>query len=60
MFGRRSTLPAQPVSVSDLGWLGYKLSLDLLWFHTNLLMGALGATLLLLLGFLSLLVYHCR
>lgn len=47
-------------SVSDLGHLGYRLSLDLVWYHTYLLMGALGATLLVVIGFLSFLVCYCR
>lgn len=47
-------------SVSDPGHLGHKLSLDLGWYHTYLLMGTLGATLLVVIGFLSLLVCHCR
>lgn len=51
----------QPVSsVSGLGHLGYRLSLDLVWYHTYLLVGALGATLLVVIGFLSFLVCHCR
>ncbi|CAG10308.1 unnamed protein product, partial [Tetraodon nigroviridis] len=47
-------------SVSVPGLLGYQLSLDLGWYHTYLLMGALGAALLLLVVLLSLLLCHCR
>uniref|UniRef100_H3DIH4 Family with sequence similarity 171 member B n=1 Tax=Tetraodon nigroviridis TaxID=99883 RepID=H3DIH4_TETNG len=45
---------------SSEGLLGYQLSLDLGWYHTYLLMGALGAALLLLVVLLSLLLCHCR
>lgn len=34
--------------------------MDFVWYHTYLLMATLGGMLLIVIGFLSLLVCHCR
>lgn len=56
----RSALRGSAHVVCLSGHLGYRLSLELVWYHTYLLMGTLGATLLVVIGFLSFLVCHCR
>lgn len=43
-----------------LDFLGHESSLDFLSYHTYLLVGIFGATLAIVIGFLSLLLCHCR
>ncbi|TNN49331.1 Protein FAM171B [Liparis tanakae] len=50
---------AAPLPSSN-DYLGYGGSVDFMSYHTYLLMGVLGATLAVVIGFLSLLLCHCR
>ncbi|XP_034409107.1 protein FAM171B [Cyclopterus lumpus] len=50
---------AAPLPSSN-DYLGYGGSIDFMSYHTYLLMGILGATLAVVIGFLSLLLCHCR
>ncbi|XP_068446929.1 protein FAM171B [Clinocottus analis] len=45
---------------SSNDYLGYGGSIDFMSYHTYMLMGVLGATLAVVVGFLSLLLCHCR
>jgi len=47
-------------TVDHSDYLGYGGSVDFMSYHTYLLMGVLGATLAVVIGFLSLLLCHCR
>ncbi|XP_051562199.1 protein FAM171B-like [Myxocyprinus asiaticus] len=42
------------------GYMGHASSMDFISYHTYLLVGILGGTLVIVIGFLSVIVFHCR
>lgn len=42
------------------GFMGFAGSMDFISYHTYLLVGILGGTLVIVIGFLSVIVFHCR
>ncbi|XP_065096286.1 protein FAM171B [Paramisgurnus dabryanus] len=42
------------------GYMGFAGSMDFISYHTYLLVGILGGTLVIVIGFLSVIVFHCR
>ncbi|XP_056315584.1 protein FAM171B [Danio aesculapii] len=42
------------------GYMGLASSMDFIYYHTYLLVGILGGTLVVVVGFLSVIVFHCR
>ncbi|XP_072539734.1 protein FAM171B [Salminus brasiliensis] len=47
-------------SPSSSGYMGHATSMDFISYHTYLLMGILGGTLVIVIGFLSVILCHCR
>ncbi|XP_017577727.1 protein FAM171B [Pygocentrus nattereri] len=47
-------------SPSSSGYLGHATSMDFISYHTYLLVGILGGTLVIVIGFLSVILCHCR
>ncbi|XP_051568343.1 protein FAM171B-like [Myxocyprinus asiaticus] len=42
------------------GYMGHASSMDFISYHTYLLVGILGGTLVIVIGFLSVIIFHCR
>ncbi|XP_066521595.1 family with sequence similarity 171 member B [Hoplias malabaricus] len=47
-------------SPSSSGYMGHATSMDFISYHTYLLVGILGGTLVIVIGFLSVILCHCR
>jgi len=52
--------PLNRLCCVNLGFMGLASSMDFISYHTYLLLGILGGTLLIVIGFLSVIVFHCR
>ncbi len=44
----------------NIGYMGLASSMDFISYHTYLLIGTLGGTLVIVIGFLFVIVFHCR
>ncbi|RXN33488.1 protein FAM171B-like [Labeo rohita] len=53
------SLPAWTFNMT-IGYMGLASSMDFISYHTYLLVGILGGTLVIVIGFLSVIVFHCR
>ncbi|XP_042613826.1 protein FAM171B isoform X2 [Cyprinus carpio] len=53
------SLPAWTFDMT-IGYMGLASSMDFMSYHTYLLVGVLGGTLVIVIGFLSVIVFHCR